>query len=146
MRQGLRLENTAIINYFGKTCYDYFIELDDYQVLLELKPNFNALQEMDRGFIITAKAPPEITEYDFVSRVFDAPAGINEDSVTGNAHCASAPYWSKTLGNELIGYQASKRGGFVKCTYENDVTKLNGCCVLMVRMNDADILNLITEC
>jgi predicted PhzF superfamily epimerase YddE/YHI9 len=113
---------------------------------IKLSPNFNALQEMDRGFIITAKAPPEITEYDFVSRVFDAPAGINEDSVTGNAHCASAPYWSKTLGNELIGYQASKRGGFVKCTYENDVTKLNGCCVLMVRMNDADILNLITEC
>ena len=53
-------------------------------------------------------------EFDFISRFFAPRSGILEDPVTGSAHCCLGPYWRSVLGkNELVGYQASKRGGVV---------------------------------
>ncbi|MHC4818023.1 MAG: PhzF family phenazine biosynthesis protein, partial [Planctomycetota bacterium] len=53
--------------------------------------------------------------YDFVSRCFFPKVGVDEDPVTGSAHCALAPYWAERLGRaEMTGYQASARGGVVR--------------------------------
>ena len=66
-----------------------------------------------QGVAVTARAP-EGRDYDFVSRYFAPSAGVAEDPVTGSLHCSLAPYWSKKLGKtEMVGYQASERGGFV---------------------------------
>ena len=66
-----------------------------------------------QGVGVTARAP-EGRDYDFVSRYFAPQVGIAEDPVTGSLHCSLAPYWAKKLGkSELVGYQASDRGGFV---------------------------------
>ena len=66
-----------------------------------------------QGVAVTARAP-EGRAYDFVSRYFAPNAGIAEDPVTGSLHCSLAPYWAEKLGKaEMVGYQASDRGGFV---------------------------------
>jgi predicted PhzF superfamily epimerase YddE/YHI9 len=86
------------------------------------------MQVKARGLIVTAQADPMNTKrYDFVSRFFAPQSGINEDPVTGSAHCALAPFWGDRLQrNELTGYQASKRGGFVRVLRQADRVKLGG--------------------
>jgi predicted PhzF superfamily epimerase YddE/YHI9 len=65
-----------------------------------------------RGVIVTAVSSSP--KYDFVSRYFAPSAGIDEDPVTGSAHCCLGPFWSERFGKpELSGYQASERGGVV---------------------------------
>src|SRR5690606_15634430 len=78
------------------------------------RPDLGVLAELPvRGLIISAAAE-ERTNADFVSRFFAPASGIPEDYVTGSAHCALAPYWFRWFGrDELVGYQASPRGGFV---------------------------------
>jgi len=67
------------------------------------------------GLIVTAPADAD-SEFDFVSRFFAPEKGVPEDPVTGSAHCRLAPYWAERLGkNNLVGYQASPRGGTVHC-------------------------------
>ncbi len=72
------------------------------------------LQKSDRGgFMITAKSEDK---FDFYSRFFAPGVGINEDPVTGSAHCYLAPYWSKKLNKtKMLGFQASNRTGIVEC-------------------------------
>jgi PhzF family phenazine biosynthesis protein len=79
-----------------------------------LRPNFAALKEYDfHGVIVTA--PSDSQEFDFVSRFFAPSIGINEDPVTGSAHCTLAPFWQERLHkNVMIGHQLSARGGLVK--------------------------------
>ncbi len=73
-------------------------------------------------------------ERDFVSRFFAPGAGVDEDPVTGSAHCALAPYWAGKLGKDaLTGYQASARGGTVLCTVNGDRVVLGGRAVTMLR-------------
>lgn len=86
--------------------------LSSEQAVLDLAPDFNALQGIHgRGVVVTAKADRDV---DFVSRYFAPWVGVNEDPVTGSAHCALASYWSEKLNkSKLLGYQASVRGGYV---------------------------------
>ncbi len=80
-----------------------------------LAPDFAALKRYDdyHGIIVTALSNEK--EYDFVSRFFAPAIGINEDPVTGSAHCTLAPFWQERLHkNDLTGYQVSARGGLVK--------------------------------
>ena len=71
--------------------------------------------------------------FDFVSRYFAPGAGIDEDPVTGAAHCALAPYWAKKLGKaELVGFQASKRGGVVGVRALGERVALRGQAVTVV--------------
>jgi predicted PhzF superfamily epimerase YddE/YHI9 len=85
-----------------------------------------------RGVIVTARAGSK--GLDFVSRFFAPAAGVDEDPVTGSAHCALAPYWAGKLGkNDLVGYQASKRGGTVQCTLAGDRVLLGGTAVTVLR-------------
>ncbi len=67
--------------------------------------------------IVTSRADAG-SDYDFISRFFAPGLGINEDPVTGAAHCCLAPFWSDRLNQEhFLAYQASSRGGVVKIYY-----------------------------
>ena len=85
-----------------------------------------------RGVIITARS--ERAEYDFVSRYFAPAFGIDEDPVTGSAHCCLGPFWGNRLGKaELRGYQASARGGIVHVGLAGERVKLRGQAVTVLR-------------
>ena len=91
-----------------------------------MNPDFAGLSSLPvRGFIVTAKS--DVPEYDFLSRFFAPAAGINEDPVTGSAHCALAPFWGERLGkSEMTAFQASARGGVVKVVLAGERVLLRG--------------------
>ena len=91
-------------------------------LIRKIKPNFLNLQA---NVIATAAG----VNVDFVSRFFAPMVGIDEDPVTGSAHCTLAPYWAERLGkSELTARQISKRGGNVRCNIEGDRVVLTGEC------------------
>jgi PhzF family phenazine biosynthesis protein len=117
----------------SKNRMDWLVELASEEEVRNLKPDFQALGEIPaRGFIVTARA--STPGYDFVSRFFAPGAGINEDPVTGSAHCSLGPYWQEKLGkSEFVAYQASARGGVVYVRVEGDRVKLGGKAVTVMR-------------
>ncbi|MEC1472455.1 PhzF family phenazine biosynthesis protein [Bacillus haynesii] len=90
------------------------VEMKDEGMVRSIKPDFKLLDSLTvTGIIVTSKS--NSSSFDFVSRYFAPSIGIKEDQVTGSAHCALGPYWSKKLGkNPVMGYQASERGGVIK--------------------------------
>jgi predicted PhzF superfamily epimerase YddE/YHI9 len=108
--------------------FNYLAVFDDVAVVRALTPDFGALAGLDRpGVIVTA---PGDAGYDFISRYFAPAKGINEDPVTGAAHCMLAPYWAKRLGKTSFrAFQASARGGEVICRLLGDRVELEGNCV-----------------
>jgi predicted PhzF superfamily epimerase YddE/YHI9 len=100
--------------YFGRSRFDYIVEVSSESTVRKMKPDFTRLSILPiRGLIVTAKATTQ--PYDFVSRFFAPRAGVNEDPVTGSAHCVLGPFWRDRLGkNELLAYQASARGGIIR--------------------------------
>ncbi len=114
------------VTFVGQNRFDYFVEVDSETSLRALIPDFQLLKQLPvRGVTITA--PSASPEFDFVSRFFAPCVGINEDPVTGSAHCSLGPYWAKRLGkNNLVGYQASRRGGIVRVKVENGLVRLAG--------------------
>ena len=121
------------VKYVGKNQFDYLVEVESEDVVRRIKPDFGLLMSVNaRGVIATSLADSD--EYDFVSRFFAPNAGVYEDPVTGSAHCCLSPFWSKRLGkDELVGYQASARGGVVKVRYEGDRVILGGQAVTVLR-------------
>jgi PhzF family phenazine biosynthesis protein len=119
--------------FVGRSRFDYLLEVDGEDVVRGLKPDFGALARVDaRGVIVTSRAAA--SAYDFVSRFFAPRAGVNEDPVTGSAHCALAPYWTAQLRRaDLVGYQASARGGTVRVRLQNDRVILSGQAVTVLR-------------
>ncbi|MDV7338979.1 PhzF family phenazine biosynthesis protein [Terasakiella sp. A23] len=95
------------------------------------KPDFKALGNITPGdFILTAKSE----KYDFVSRCFAPTHGIDEDPVTGSAHCVAAPFWAERLGKtELLARQVSSRGGNVLCSVKEDRVELFGRAILYLK-------------
>ncbi len=93
---------------------------------LALAPDFPRLKTVDmRGVIVTA--PADEAEFDLVSRFFAPAAGIDEDPVTGSAHCALYPFWRERLNkSELTAYQASSRGGRIKLRGQGGRVTLTG--------------------
>lgn len=123
--------------YSGMTKWNYILELENEQAVLNAKPDFNLMMTLPGwGTIITAKAAPNgfgKEGYDFVSRFFAPEKGVPEDPVTGSAHCALGPYWQGRLNkNEFKAYQASERGGTVHVTVEGDRVYLRGNAVTML--------------
>ncbi|MEW6528149.1 MAG: PhzF family phenazine biosynthesis protein [Spirochaetota bacterium] len=112
--------------YTGKNRMDYLIEVKTEEEVLEINPDFIALKKMDsRGVIITAKSSR--MEYDFVSRFFAPGLGVNEDPVTGSAHCCLGPYWQQKLQKSTFtAYQASERGGVLKVEVGDDRVYIGG--------------------
>lgn len=111
--------------------FNYLVLLRSSQIVRELAPDIAALAGMDRhGIIVTA---PGDGAYDFVSRYFAPAKGIPEDPVTGGAHCALVPYWTRRLGKtEFRAFQASRRGGEVICRLVGDRVELEGSCVFFL--------------
>jgi PhzF family phenazine biosynthesis protein len=111
--------------FVGKNAFDYLVEVDSEETLRKLAPDHSTLRRIPvRGVIVTARSSGE---FDFVSRFFAPGSGIDEDPVTGSAHCALGPYWSERLGkSEFTAFQASPRGGVVRVKIEGDRVQLGG--------------------
>ncbi|HEU5230226.1 MAG TPA: PhzF family phenazine biosynthesis protein [Ktedonobacteraceae bacterium] len=120
-------------SYVGKNQFDYLVEVASEAAVRGIVPNFSLLGEVPaRGVIVTSRA--DTPGYDFISRFFAPQVGVNEDPVTGSAHCCLAPYWSRKLGRaELVGYQASPRGGVVRVRMNGDRVYLGGQAVTVLR-------------
>lgn len=103
---------------------DYLAVYEDEEALVSLSPDFSLLSQLEcRGIIATSRG----RETDFVSRFFAPRFGINEDPVTGSAHCELMPYWSARLGrNVLSAAQLSKRGGKLQCELAGDRVLIAG--------------------
>jgi PhzF family phenazine biosynthesis protein len=126
--------------WVGRSPVDFLVEVADAATVVAVAPDFDALRAFDvRGTIVTAAAgtaelPPRAQGADFVSRFFAPASGIHEDHVTGSAHCCLGPFWASRLGRgELVGYQASRRGGTVGVCLAGDRVLLAGHAVTVVR-------------
>jgi PhzF family phenazine biosynthesis protein len=103
---------------------DFLAVYDKAADVAAIKPDFAALRRLDRAVIVTA---PGSDEVDFVSRFFAPRAGIDEDPVTGSAHCQLIPYWAKRLGKtRLAARQLSSRGGALSCALEGGRVTIAG--------------------
>lgn len=111
---------------------NFLVELESESTVRNVKPDFGKLRcAVNAGIIITARGD---SKYDFVSRYFACYAGIDEDPVTGSAHCMLAPYWAAKLGKtEMSAYQASARGGEVSVRFNGDRVILGGNAVTVLR-------------
>jgi PhzF family phenazine biosynthesis protein len=103
---------------------DYMLVYSTEAEVRSLQPDFNALSRIDAlGVIVTAPGD----NCDFVSRFFAPAAGINEDPVTGSAHCNLIPYWAEKLEkNELYAFQVSERLGELWCELKGDRVMMTG--------------------
>lgn len=112
---------------------NYLVEVNDFDALLACKPQFKKLAKMDaQGVIITTATGVE--GFDFASRYFCPALGINEDPVTGSAHCTLAPYWAKKLGKtQFHALQASKGHGILDVTLNGERTLIAGQCVTTLK-------------
>ncbi|WP_367871422.1 PhzF family phenazine biosynthesis protein [Luteolibacter sp. Populi] len=110
--------------FTAKSARDYLAVYETEEEVLALKPDFAELSRLDTlGVIATARG----MECDFVSRFFAPNAGVNEDPVTGSAHCTLSPYWSAQIGrHELTARQVSTRGGELSCMLRGDRVIIGG--------------------
>ncbi len=116
----------ATPKYVGGSKFDYLVEVDSEESVRKIRPDFGLLKTLPvRGIMVTSRATTP--GYDFISRFFAPREGINEDPVTGSAHCTLGPFWSKRLGKEeLVAYQASERGGVLRVRVAGDRVYLGG--------------------
>ena len=119
--------------YVGKNEFDYLLEADSEAAVRALAPDFGLLGRIPmRGCMVTVRA--DDPAYDFVSRFFAPALGVDEDPVTGSAHCCLGPFWAARLrGKELAAWQASARGGAVRVGILGDRVVLGGRAVTVMR-------------
>jgi PhzF family phenazine biosynthesis protein len=124
---GRPIERLAVPRLHGA---DFFMLVYEHQSdVAALRPDFSALKRLNCNAIATARGD----EHDFVSRFFAPASGIEEDPVTGSAHCTLAPFWAERLGkNPLHARQISARGGDVRCNVRGDRVVLAGRCALFM--------------
>ncbi|MEW6411088.1 MAG: PhzF family phenazine biosynthesis protein [Candidatus Zixiibacteriota bacterium] len=121
------LEALGVSAVFVGACKaTYIVEVESAPILRDIAPDFSSLAKLPvRGVIVTARSDNE--EYDFISRYFAPDVGINEDPVTGSAHCCLGPYWmDRLVKTDLRAYQASKRGGRLRVQVEGNRVYLFG--------------------
>lgn len=123
----------STVEYVGRSRFDHLVVLDKDQAVRALKPDFGRLATVaTRGVIVTARSSD--SRYDFISRFFAPAAGIDEDPVTGSAHCCLASYWQKQLKkDQFVAYQASPRGGILRVRVQGDRCFLGGQAVTVAR-------------
>jgi PhzF family phenazine biosynthesis protein len=119
--------------WVGANRFDLVVELASEAEVTALDPDLRRVKPLPyRGLLVTARAARP--GYDMVSRFFAPASGIDEDPVTGSAHCCLGPFWSQRLGKDrLLGYQASHRGGTVRVTVAGDRVHLGGQAVTVLR-------------
>jgi predicted PhzF superfamily epimerase YddE/YHI9 len=110
---------------------DYLAVFNSPAEVASLKPNFGLLRQLDSlGVIVTAQG----SQVDFVSRFFAPAAGVDEDPVTGSAHCTLIPFWAERLGKQkMLARQISKRGGELFCRLSDDRVGIGGHAMVYLR-------------
>jgi len=123
----------AKVMNFRSSRFDHLVEVESEETVRGLCPDFTRLKALPvRGIMVTSRA--STPGFDFVSRFFGPAVGIDEDPVTGSAHCCLGPYWSKRLGKtEMTAYQASARGGVVGVAVMGDRVRLRGRAVTVLK-------------
>lgn len=123
----------AVPAMVARSRFDYLLEVDSEETVRRLEPDLGRLRRLPvRGVIVTARA--STAGFDFVSRFFAPASGVDEDPVTGSAHCCLGPYWAALLGkHEMLAYQASQRGGVVRVVLKGDRVQLSGQAVTTMR-------------
>jgi PhzF family phenazine biosynthesis protein len=121
------------IRQVSENSLGYLVELKSEAAVREIQPDFELLKQLSaQGIIVTSRA--DNSNYDFISRFFAPNLGINEDPVTGAAHCCLGPYWHDRLHkSEFLAYQASARGGVVKVRCTRDRVFLGGQAVTVLQ-------------
>jgi PhzF family phenazine biosynthesis protein len=116
----------AEVAAFRSSRFDHLVEVTSEELVRGLRPDLARLKALPvRGIMVTSLA--STPGFDFVSRFFGPAVGIDEDPVTGSAHCCLGPYWARRLGKtELTAYQASARGGVVGVTVAGNRVRLRG--------------------
>lgn len=119
--------------YVGRNRFDYLVQVESEPAVRAVQPDLRRLRALGaRGVIVTGRAAAG--DYDFVSRFFAPGAGIDEDPVTGSAHCCLGPFWRERLGkSEFLAYQASARGGVVRVRVGDGRVYLGGQAVTVLR-------------
>ena len=114
--------------------FDYLVLLPSFEAVTSMTPDFSAMKAIStRGVGVTARGGRDET-IDFTSRFFAPALGIDEDPVTGSAHCMLHAYWAPQLGKEeMVGHQASARGGLVRVQGDGDRVRLQGHAVHTLR-------------
>ena len=111
--------------WVGVSRDNYLVEIESEGVVRALAPNFVRLSEVAAGIIATSRS--DDPAFDFVSRFFVPAFGIDEDPVTGSAHCHSGPYWGDRLGKtDMLARQVSRREGIIRVRLSGDRTILGG--------------------
>ncbi len=120
-------------SYLGRNQFDVLALLDSEAAVRAVAPDFALLRGVSvRGVIVTA--PASTPGYDFVSRFFAPAVGVDEDPVTGSAHCCLGPFWAARLGTtELSAFQASARGGALQVRVAGSRVFLGGRAVTVLR-------------
>ncbi len=118
--------------YVGKNRFDYLVEVESEEMVRNIKPNFDLLKKVpSRGIIVTSRA--DTGKYDFVSRFFAPAIGVDEDPVTGSAHCCLGPYWESRLNKSRFeAFQLSERGGVVRVEVKSDRVILSGQAITVI--------------
>ena len=121
------------LKYVGKNRFDYLVEVDSEATLRRVTPDFKLLMTVtQRGVIVTSRSSEP--RFDFVSRFFAPGVGIDEDPVTGSAHCCLGAYWQRLLGKtEFLAFQASARGGVVRVRVSDKRAYLGGKAVTVLK-------------
>ena len=111
----------------------YLVEVASEAIVRALQPDFTLLKTLPvQGAIVTSRATS--AGFDFVSRYFAPRAGIDEDPVTGSAHCCLGPFWRQRLNQDtFMAYQASARGGVMRVQVQGDRVVLSGQAVTVLR-------------
>ncbi|MHC4427705.1 MAG: PhzF family phenazine biosynthesis protein [Planctomycetota bacterium] len=125
---GLGLEPVWV----GRSTDKFLVEIESEQAVRAVAPDFGQLRDLEAGVIVTSRS--DDPAFDFVSRFFGPAFGIDEDPVTGSAHCHSGPFWQERLGkSELMARQVSRREGVVRVRLSGDRTLLGGQAVTVFR-------------
>lgn len=120
-------------SFVGVSAFDKVLVVDTEEALRSLRPDFTKLREIrTRGVIVTSTSSDP--QFDFVSRFFAPAVGVDEDPVTGSAHCCLAPFWAERLGKQtMTAFQASSRGGTLQVRVDEDRVFLGGRAITMLR-------------
>ncbi len=119
--------------YIGRNKFDFIVEVASEMDVKKLNPDHARLRQIPvRGVIVTSRGANG--EYDFVSRFFAPGSGVDEDPVTGSAHCCLTPYWAERMHKQdLVAFQASRRGGMLRLRLAGDRVKIGGRAVTVFR-------------
>ena len=120
-------------SYVGQSKFDKLLVVESAEKVRSMNPDFQRLRQISmRGVIVTSTS--DDAHFDFISRYFAPAAGIDEDPVTGSAHCCLAPFWAERLGKtEMTGFQASDRGGIVRVKSSGERVILGGKAITVLR-------------